>query len=286
MSANLSMFKCQKCSEFLVFGIRRGYTWGAKDCEHYYCSVCSNTPEFQTAKSCPVKGCRENEHPCKTERNLNDAFKKQFDKVKIPTCETHDSENQELICSYPDCNSTNHFECQECFKINHKKCFEHSLNIKILIAKSLIKVDRYRQLIPALTEGLKKKQLVCNKLADISTFIDARITKLCNLEAEFFIPDGFRSKYELTTEGKDIVVHDKVLKQVEPLVKELLEGWETKSLESISPLMVQIGQLCEVQNAVVNREVKPHIVKTTKPEVPLPPADMDEANLARHVDLA
>jgi len=286
------MFKCQKCSEFLVYGIRRGYTWGAKDCEHYYCSVCSNTPEFQTAKSCPVKGCRENEHPCKTERNLNDGFKKQFDKVKIPTCETHADQPKQYICFDPKCRRRMEFECFLCkydSKSPEHECeppLDGGWPLEFWASEIKIGVSRYRQLIPALTEGLKKKQLVCNKLADISTFIDARITKLCNLEAEFFIPDGFRSKYELTTEGKDIVVHDKVLKQVEPLVKELLEGWETKSLESISPLMVQIGQLCEVQNAVVNREVKPHIVKTTRPEVPLPPADMDEAKLARHVDLA
>lgn len=284
MSANLSDFKCQKCKEFLVFGDRRGYTWGAEDCSHYYCSACST--DFETARNCPVKGCRVNDHATKTERNLNDSFKKQFDKMRIPTCETHEYDNQEFICTDPDCDSTNHFECPECFKINHKKCHEHSLKVTALIAKSLIRVARYRELIPTLKDKLTQKQLVCPKLEVISNFIDGRITKLCNLETEFFIPGGFRSKYELTTEGKDIVVHDKVLKQVEPLVWELLKDWETKSLDKISAGMVEIGQLCDIQNAVVDREVKPHILKTTRPAAPLPPSGMDEAKLARHVDLA
>jgi hypothetical protein len=156
-----------------------------------------------------------------------------------------------------------------------------------------VRVSRYRKLIPDLQDKMTQRQLVCPRLEDISNFIEARIVKLCNIESEFFCPEGFRSKYELRMQGQgsEILVHDKVLDQVEPLFHELLKDWENKSLEMISAGMEKIGQLCKVQNVLVDRSVQPHRVKTEKgaPQLLLDMDDMDdmdEANHARPVDLA
>ncbi len=282
MSGCLGKFKCRKCEEFMVFGGRLGYTYG--DCQDYHCSGCRVI--FDTAKSCPVRECSVRVKDVK-EHNLNDAFKQEFDqKFKIPTCETHDWEKKESLCIDPGCNNGNRFECPECQSEKHGMCPKAaSLTTKGLLAKSRIRVDRYREMIPLLKDRLTERQLVCPKLEEINQFIDGRILKLCSIEDQFFIDNGFRSEYDLTTEDKDILVHDKVLRQVEPLVTRLLEGWKTKSLETISAGMEEIGQLCKVQNLVVNRSVKPHVVQT-KRGAPLTPLDMEEAQLARHVDLA
>lgn len=282
MSGCLGKFKCRKCEEFCVTGDRKAYTYG--DCQDYHCSGCRVI--FDTAKSCPVRECSVRVKDVK-EHNLNDAFKQEFDqKFKIPTCETHDWNNKELVCIDSGCNNGNSFECSDCQNHNHAKCPKvASLKAISFIAKCHIRVDRYREMIPLLKDRLTERQLVCPKLEEINQFIDGRILKLCSIEDQFFIENGFRSEYDLTTEDKDILVHDKVLRQVEPLVTRLLEGWKTKSLETISAGMEEIGQLCKIPDSIVDRGNQVHIVhqniKKTSPKL-----DMDEANHARHVDLA
>jgi hypothetical protein len=280
----LSTFKCYECREFLHSNLQRAYTYG--ECAHYFCSGCADE-QFDAVGQCPAKDCSTRgqriDKP-RIEHNLSKAFAQAYPKFETPTCETHDQQI-EFFCYDPNCTVSVGFECIGCSALIHENCPKKFLiNISGLLKLIKIKVGRYKCLVKDIMTKLKEKQLVCPKMDEISDEIEKRITRLCNIEGQFFCPSGFKSEYELTNAGQDIEVHDKVLKQVEPLVVDLLKDWETKSLETISAGLEKIGTVCKVKDLVVNREVKPHIVAGLQT---LPVLCMDdERQQSRHVDLA
>lgn len=268
-------FKCHECKELMAIKTNPAYTYG--QCEHYFCSQCSN--EYGETSPCPANLCSFKDRTARIEHNLSKAFANAFAKFETPMCATHDQQI-EFICFDPNCAQSSNLCCYNCIEFGHKQCEKvlHPL-LKIFFSRMKIDLAKYSPLIRNVKAKLEERQLVCNQLEDISVFIDQRIGRLCNLEDQFFCPNGFKSEYELVNKDTDILVHDKVLKQVEPLVTKLLENWEAKSLENISAGLGEIGTLCKVRNVNVMRSFRPHNIITKKKKIPVD--DMDEMKPAR-----
>jgi len=278
-----SDFKCHECKEFVCSKTNLAYTYG--ECSHYFCSGCADEL-FKTVGQCPAKDCSTRGQRIDKpgiEHNLSKQFTQAFAKFETPTCETHDQQI-EFFCYDPNCGKSVGFECVECFNSLHENCSKKSsFSVKHQLPKIKINIGSYKCLVKDITTKLKERQLVCPKLDEISDVIEKRISRMCNIEGQFFCASGFKSEYELINVGQDIEVHDKVLKQVEPLVAELLKDWETKPLETISAGLEKIGTVCKVKNISVSRFTKPHLVKGFEN---VARDGMDEAQLAAHVDLA
>src|SRR3990167_9322012 len=255
-------FKCYECKEFMVSKTNLAYTYG--QCSHYFCSECCS--KYGETAPCPAKLCSSKDPQLRVGENLSKRFNDAFGKFVTPMCEDHDQQI-EFICFDPNCTQASNFCCEDCGQDHHQKCKSTWLTIRGFCSKSKISLHRYSPLIKNVTAKLKERQLVCPKLDEISDFIDKRILRLCNLEDQFFCANGFKSDYELVNDGNDILVHDKVLKEVEPLVSQLLENWENKSLETISSGLEKIGTVCKIKKVSVNSQ-KYHAVIFPKKRIP------------------
>src|SRR3990167_6437722 len=263
-------FKCYECKEFWISKTNLAYTYG--QCSHYFCSECCS--KYGETAPCPAKLCSSKDPQLRVGENLSKRFNDAFGKFVTPMCEDHDQQI-EFICFDPNCTQKSNMCCDECNQTNHRKCDKLLMpTIRGFTSKVKINFNRYSPLIKNVTAKLKERQLVCPKLDEISDFIDKRILRLCNLEDQFFCANGFKSDYELVNDGNDILVHDKVLKEVEPLVSQLLENWENKSLETISSGLEKIGTVSKVKNVTVSRCVQPHFVKKSLKKLPV--EEMDE----------
>ena len=261
-------FKCYECKEFVVTKTNLAYTYG--QCSHYFCSECCS--KYGETAPCPAKLCSSKDPQLRVGENLSKRFNDAFGKFVTPMCEDHDQQI-EFICFDPNC-PIQSLSCMDCSHLNHQNCQRQlTVNFKSLLSKVKIKLNRYSPLIKNVTAKLKERQLVCPKLDEISDFIDKRILRLCNLEDQFFCANGFKSDYELVNDGNDILVHDKVLKEVEPLVSQLLENWENKSLETISSGLEKIGTVCKFKKVSVNSQ-KYHTVMFPNKKIPV--EGMDE----------
>ena len=274
-------FKCYECKEFVVTKSNLAYTYG--QCSHYFCSECCS--KYGETAPCPAKLCSSKDPQLRVGENLSKRFNDAFGKFVTPMCEDHDQQI-EFICFDPNCTQDSDLGCKDCGEDGHQNCHSSSwLTIQRFTSRAKINFASYSPLIKNVTAKLKERQLVCPKLDEISDFIDKRILRLCNLEDQFFCANGFKSDYELVNDGNDILVHDKVLKEVEPLVSQLLENWENKSLETISSGLEKIGAVGKVRNITVSRCVQPHFVQKQHKKVPV--EEMDEmvpSTVQVHVD--
>src|SRR3990167_4802432 len=234
-TVSVQFFKCSSCFAFLAAPGSTAFKSYCK-CSHHFCQNCKK--EGKGEKYCKKSKCLgfESVFSQMTSVDLRPKFELAYQGLVTnpdePRCEVHKQHTHigGMICLSEDCpHPEDGFRCSNCEVADkrHAGC-DQQLDAKELISKIAVKSSRISRLC---FQAKSRAAELCydpKSFTEVWTRISRHLQKLSNLPDQF-TSETFKIDYSFKKEGDYIIVHDKVLEEVEKILVEMLACQSTKA---------------------------------------------------------
>src|SRR3990167_11083203 len=270
--SGFTTYRCASCFMFLASPSTAAFK-SPRDCRHHFCETCKNLGkhnDFCNKKQCPeTRFMVEQPKRVDLTAEFETAFEVWIETSEKQRCEVHKNLSHigGWICFDANCpNPTDGFTCFKCDKINkrHAGC-DQQLDAKQLIEVFKVKKSSVRRLLIASVSKAAKLRFAVDQFTEIRQKIRSHLQNLSNLPDQF-TSETFKIDYSFKKEGDYIIVHDKVLEEVEKILVEMLACQSTKADKlKFAELFTMMAKHLRVVDQKLVPIPKCHKSKQTKP---------------------